>query len=189
MRFPTSQTGWRKGSERALSYTFFSLPKPPEEIVLAITFSLANTMRQPLPHCYFWLFFTALLQSLWVAGPARQKHICYPAYSSLPVLTSSRRWRTSFSQASCLHFWARGWWLLSLTYQGERSECSSTISNSVMSLQMWTRLLQNLSPLMLPYKILKTKSKQIKITTKSKNTTGTWLRKMEAKPDDQINAS
>lgn len=77
---------------RGLSLTLFSLfPRPLEEVVLTIKFSVANAMRQPSPHCYFWLLFTALLQSLCVAGPAGQTHICYPAYSSLPVLASSRR--------------------------------------------------------------------------------------------------
>lgn len=46
-----------------------------------------------------------------------------------------------------------------LTHWGEKRECSSINSNSIISLQMWVGLLQNFSPLMLPCKILKTSSK------------------------------
>lgn len=82
--------------ERALSYTFLSLSKPFEEIALTMMYSLAKAMRQPSPHCHFWLLFTALLQSLWVVGTAELP-------TPLPVFSSSRRWMVSFSQASCLH--------------------------------------------------------------------------------------
>lgn len=47
-----------KGVRMCSLTLFFSLPKPLEQILLILMFILAKAMRQPSPHCYFWLLFT-----------------------------------------------------------------------------------------------------------------------------------
>lgn len=155
MRLPTAQIDWRKGSENALSYTFFSLPKSLEQIVLILMFSLAETMREPSPHCYFWLLFTA---------PSLDSRFSQAEMYLLPCLLTAtgphfiQELKDSIFPGQLSPYLSL--WLV--TYQpylpGTRGKCSSMISNSIMPLQMWTRLLKHFFPLMVPCKIMKTKS-------------------------------
>lgn len=127
-----------------------------EEILLILMFILAKAMSQPSPHCYFWFLFT--VPSLGCRFSQAETYLlpCLLMVTCPHFIQELKDSIFPGQLSPCLSPWL-------VTYQpylpGERGKCSSMISNSIMSLQMWTGLLKHLFPLMLPYKITKTKSK------------------------------